>query len=97
MYLLGDEDQWWKIQDHTATPVSLLSFGVTKLISPGRLVSRSKRFYGLVHGWWPIHGAFAFSELLHKLTNSSFTTENHPASSHMAQNLNVNISLPGLK
>jgi hypothetical protein len=56
MYLLGDGDQWWKIQDHIATPVCLLSFTVTKLINSGRLVSRSKRFYGLVHGWWSIYG-----------------------------------------
>ena len=97
MYLLGDEDQWWKIQDHIATPVSLLSFERAKLISLGRLVSGSKRFYGLVHGWWPIHGAFASLELIHKLTNSSFTTENHPASSHMAQSPNVSTLLPGLR
>jgi len=60
MYLLGDEDQWWKIQDHIATPVSLLSFGVTKLTSSGRLVSRSERLYGLVHGWWPIYGTSSY-------------------------------------
>jgi len=60
MYLLGDEDQWWKIQDHIATPVSLFPLALTQLISPGRLVSRSERLYGLVHGWWSIYGTSSY-------------------------------------
>jgi hypothetical protein len=27
MYLLGEGDQWWKIHDHEATPVSLSIIG----------------------------------------------------------------------
>jgi hypothetical protein len=97
MYLLGDEDQWWKIQDHIATPVSLLPCELPKLIPLGRLVSRSKRFYGFVHGWWSIYGTSSFLVLMQKLTNSSFTTESHPASSHMDQSRNVSTLLLGVK
>jgi hypothetical protein len=97
MYLLGEGDQWWKIQEHIATPVSLLSFEMTKLISLGRLVSGSKRLYRLVYGWWAIYGTSPFLALIQELTNSSFTTESHPASSHMDQSRNVNTLLLGLK
>jgi len=97
MYLLGDEDQWWKIQDHIATPVNSFPIAATELIVLGRLVSRGKRFYGIVHGWWSIHGTSSFLVLKHKLTNSSSTTESHPASSYTDQSRNVSTLLLGLK
>lgn len=35
LYLLGVEDQWWKIQDNKATPVSYLHCTVTRLTGLG--------------------------------------------------------------
>jgi hypothetical protein len=41
MYLLGTGDQWWKIQDHEATPVSRLETCTRKSIADEfRLISR---------------------------------------------------------